>query len=170
MRASPNGIAVIKHFERCVLNSYPDPKTGGDPWTIGWGATGPGIVKGLVWTQLQADNRLATDVLEREMDSSSAIRVAVTPGQFDAFVSILFNVGHGSPTRDGIIRLRSGYPSTLLRKLNAGDYAGSRAEWLKWVSPGSNVTRGLRRRRTAEQALWDGLDAQQAIALGNAVT
>ena len=115
MNAGPNCIAVIQHYERCVLKAYPDPKTGGAPWTIGWGATGAGIGPGVVWTQDQADARLAADVADRVSDANAAIKVPMTQGQFDAFVDILFNVGHGSPVKDGIIRLKNAWPSTLLR-------------------------------------------------------
>lgn len=168
MNTSPNGYAVIKHFERCVLKAYPDPKTGGAPWTCGWGATGKGVDKNTVWTQLQADNRLFMDVAEREDDINEAAHVKLTQGQFDAFVSALFNIGHGSPIKDGLIRLRSGYPSTFLRLLNAGDYSGACKALGAWVSPGTNVEHGLHRRRVAEQALWNGLGANAAIALGDA--
>ena len=168
MKASLNCFAVIKHFESCELKAYPDPKTGGAPWTCGWGATGPAIGPDAIWTQEQADKRLAWDVALRESDANNAITVPIEQGQFDAFVSILFNVGHGSPARDGIIRLKSAYPSTLLRLLNARDYDGARMQFGRWISPGSNVERGLRRRRVAEQALWRGLDAAEAIALGEA--
>jgi lysozyme len=168
-RVSPNGIAVIEYFEHCALKAYPDPKTGGAPWTCGVGATGPGIGPGTVWTQAQANARLVQDLLERESAARSAIRVETTPGQFDAFISILFNVGAGSRAKDGIVRLRNASPSTLLRKLNAGDYAGAREQFARWISPGTRVELGLRRRRRAEQALWDGLTGAQAIALGAAV-
>lgn len=167
MKTGPNGIALIEYYEGCELEAYPDPKTGGDPWTIGVGATGPGIVRGTVWTKAQADARLAADLYIREGDANNAILVEVSQGMFDAFMSILFNVGHGSPVKDGIIRLKSAYPSTLLRKLNAKDYAGACEEFAKWTSPGSSVSHGLRKRRRAEQALWNGLNAAQAIIIGN---
>ena len=64
-RVGPQGIALIKRFEGCAkirrdgrVEAYPDPGTGGEPWTIGWGATGTGIVRGTVWTQEQCDARL----------------------------------------------------------------------------------------------------------------
>ena len=164
MKASPECLALIKHFEALRLRSYPDPGTGAQPFTIGWGSTGPDIGPGVVWDQHKADTRLAADVMLREGDANNAIKVPVTQGQFDAFVSILYNVGHGSPARDGIIRLKTAYPSTLLRKLNAGDYAGAREAFGHWVSPGSSIEPGLRRRRRAEQLLWDGLSAADAIA------
>ena len=170
MNAGPNCIAVIQHYERCVLKAYPDPKTGGAPWTIGWGATGAGIGPDVVWTQAQADVRLAADIAERVSDANAAIKVPMTQGQFDAFIDILFNVGHGSPVRDGIIRLKNAWPSTLLRKLNAGDYAGAREAFAVWISPGTSVTLGLKRRRRTEQALWDGETAASAIAIGEAIT
>lgn len=168
MKVSPNCYAVIKHFETCRLKAYPDPKTGGDPWTVGWGATGPDIDRSTTWTQLQADNRLVWDVGLREADANNAIVVPVTQGVFDGFVSALFNIGHGSPLKDGLIRLRSGYPSTCLRLLNGGQVDLAREALGKWVSPGTNVEHGLHRRRVAEQALWNGMSAAVAIALGDA--
>lgn len=154
-RTSPEGQNVIKEFEDCKLVAYPDPKTGGDPWTVGWGATGEGIGPGTVWTQAQADHRLTEDLHRFENMVFKYVKAPLTQGMFDALVSIFFNVGPGSMKKDGIARLKNGNPSTLLRKLNAGDYDGARAEFLKWVSPGSNVERGLRRRRLAEIERWD---------------
>lgn len=156
MKLSETGLAFIKKFEACKLKAYPDPKTGGAPWTVGWGATGVGVGPGTEWTQQQADARLTEDVSLRETLVNNAVTVPLTQGQFDAMVSIVFNVGQGSPTRDGIIRLKSGLPSTLLRKLNAGDYDGCADAFLSWVSPGSTVERGLTIRRKAERAMFEG--------------
>ena len=107
-----------------------------------------------MWTQEQADERLARDVEAREAIVNEAVTVDLTQGQFDAMVSIVFNVGYGSKRRNGIIRLKSGEPSTLLQNLNDGDYAGAAAEFMRWVSPGSPVERGLRFRRFAEVDLF----------------
>ncbi|MGJ7613943.1 MULTISPECIES: lysozyme [unclassified Variovorax] len=155
MKTSKVGVDLIKRFESCRLVAYPDPKTGGAPWTVGWGATGAGIGPGTIWEQSQADERLMRDIGEREDLVSAAVTVPLTQGQFDAMVSIVFNVGQGSSSRDGIIRLKDGRPSTLLRKLNAGDYAGASLAFDSWVSSGSNVEKGLRRRRTAERAVFE---------------
>jgi lysozyme len=168
MKASPECFAVIRHYESLRLKAYPDPGTGRSPWTVGWGATGPDIGPSTVWTQQQADDRLTSDVALREADVNNALLVAVTQGQFDAFVSALFNIGHGSPIKDGLIRLRSGYPSTFLRLINQGGFDGAREALGKWVSPGTSVEHGLHRRRVAEQALWDGDSAAVAIAKGDA--
>lgn len=154
MKTSPEGIALIKQFEGCHLKAYPDPKTGGDPWTCGWGSTGPDIGPGTVWTQEQADERLMVDIAEAEERVRHYVTHDMTQGQFDAFVSIFFNVGPGSAGRDGIGRLKSGKPSTLLRKFNSGDIGGAEDEWEKWISPGSTVAKGLLRRRLAELELF----------------
>lgn len=153
---SDKGIQLVKDFEGCKLVAYPDPKTGGDPWTVGYGATGSGIGPGTVWTQEHADARLKEDLRQFELLVYKYVKVLLTQGQFDALVSIIFNVGPGSMNKNGIIRLKNGNPSTLLRKLNEGDYTNARAEFMRWVSPGSNVENGLRRRRTAEVKRWDG--------------
>lgn len=155
MKMSKSGIDLIKSFEACKLLAYPDPKTGAAPWTIGWGATGANIKQGVVWSQQQADDRLMEDIGEREAIVGAAVKVPLTQGQFDALVSIVFNVGQGSNSRDGIIRLKDGRPSTLLRKLNAMDYAGASQAFDSWISPGSSVEKGLRRRRSAERVLFD---------------
>jgi lysozyme len=155
MKLSPRGRALMQAYESCKLTAYPDPLTGGEPFTIGWGSTGPDICKGLVWTQKQCDDRFAQKNAEFEGYVNRAVIVPLTQGQFDAMVSIVSNVGPGGPKRDGIIQLKNGMPSTLLRRLNSLDYAGAAAQFLVWVSPGSNVEAGLRRRRIAEVALFN---------------
>ena len=145
---------LIQSFESCKLKAYPDPKTGGAPWTVGWGATGGNIGPSTVWTQDQADSRFETDLEEYEEQVVRAVKKPMTQGQFDAFVSIFFNVGFGSSGRDGIGRLKNGRSSTLLAKFNDGDIAGTCVQWLLWISPGSSVTNGLLRRRKAELALF----------------
>lgn len=68
-RIGPDGISLIRRFESCakkradrLVEAYPDPGTGGDPWTIGWGSTGAGIGPGTVWTQEQCDAQLIRDL------------------------------------------------------------------------------------------------------------
>lgn len=161
MNASPQCHAVIKHFEECVLKAYADPKTKGPPYTCGWGCT-RGVTPTTVWTQEKADAELLVDVHEAEELVDRFVTHPMTQGQYDAFVSIFYNVGEGRPDRpghdgrDGIAFLRDGRPSTLLRKFNAGDIGGAETEWLKWISPGSRVENGLKRRRMAELALFRG--------------
>jgi lysozyme len=154
MRLSPNGVAVAHYFEACKLVAYPDPGSrDGKPWTIGWGHTGPEVVKGLVWTQAQADNVFLSDVTKFERNVAALVNVNLTQGQFDALVLFDYNTGS----------LRT---STLLKLLNAGDYAGAAAQFARWNKNDGKVMRGLIRRRAAEAALWAGKSGTQAITAG----
>lgn len=137
---------LVKSFEGCVLKAYPDPGSGGDPWTIGVGATGPGISKGVVWTQQQADDRLLADLARFGRGVWTAIaEKETTQNRFDALVSFAFNVGIGN--------LLS---STLLRKHVAGDYEGAAAQFIRWNKAAGKVMKGLTRRREAEAKLYKG--------------
>lgn len=161
---------LIEHYESCQLKAKPDPKTGGAPWTVGWGATGFGIIEGTVWTQEKADGRLMVDVARFAGLANNALTVPMLQGQFDAFVSALFNIGPGvAGVKDGLLRLKSGVPSTFLLKLTQKDYTGAKFQLGRWYSPGTIVAHGLRRRRAAEQALWDGKTAAEAIEIGDAL-
>lgn len=143
-RIGPDGIALIKQFEGCRLAAYPDPGTGGDPWTIGWGATGPGIARGVVWTQAQADARLERDLAKYSAEVIKALGSAIdrtSQAQFDALVSFHYNTG-------AIAR------ATLTGKHKAGDFAAAAAEFGRWVNAGGRKMKGLVRRRAAEAKLY----------------
>ena len=160
MKLSAEGAELIQHFERCALNAYPDPKTGGVPWTIGWGHT-QGVRQGDVCTPEQADAWFAGDVAQFERDVLSLVVAPINQWQFDALVSFAYNVGSDI---DEDTKAEGLGDSTLLKKLNAGDYLGAAEEFLKWVSPGSSVERGLRRRRLAERAMFLGRDWRVELA------
>jgi len=142
---------LIQEFEGCAkrrpdgsFEAYPDPGSGGDPWTIGWGSTGPDIKPGVVWTQEQCDARFTEHVAEFGTGVAAAIGDArTTQHQFDAMVSFAYNVGLGNFGS-----------STLLRKHKAGDYAGAAAEFARWNKAAGKVLPGLVRRRAAEAALY----------------
>jgi lysozyme len=155
VKTSEAGKDLIKRFETCRLKAYPDPKTGGDPWTCGWGET-RGVTPDTWWTQDEADRRLNESIASVENIVCKYVTHEMTQGQFDAFVSIIFNVGPGNQWKDGICRLKDGRPSTLMRKFNAGDIGGCEDAWMTWVSQGSNVERGLKTRRAAELVLFRG--------------
>lgn len=166
MKLSPNGERVMHYFEQCRLDAYPDPgSSDGHPWTIGWGHTGPEVVRGLRWTQQQADAAFLADVARFERDVESLLKVVPTQGQFDALVSFAYNVG-SDIDKDTIAEGLG--DSTLLRKFNAGDFAGAKREFPKWNKNDGRVMRGLVRRRAAEQALFDGFSGDSAIAAGKA--
>lgn len=142
MKTSPKGIALIKSAEGLRLKAYPDPGTGGLPWTIGYGSTS-GVTRNMVITEGQAEQMLAEDLARFERIVERAVRVPVTQGQFDALVSFTYNVGEGNFTK-----------STLLRQLNAGDTAGAAEQFSRWVHAGGKVLPGLVKRRAAERALF----------------
>lgn len=164
MRISPHGIAVMHYFEDCRLAAYPDPGSkDGKPWTIGWGHTGPEVVKGLVWTQAKADAVFVQDLAKFEAGVMRLVKAPIGQGQFDALVSFAYNVGLDENHNGKAEGLGE---STLLRKLNAGDYKGAAAEFLKWIKNDGKVMRGLVRRRAAEVCLFQGMGGAQAIAKG----
>lgn len=159
MNVSQEGEALLHYFESCRLEAYPDPGTGGDPWTIGWGHTGPEVVPGLVWTQEMADAAFRNDLSRFERDVDSLLDVPVSQGQFDALVSFAYNVGSDIDADDVAEGLGD---STLLKKLNRGDYEGASLEFPKWCRAGGREMLGLKRRRWAEQALFLGEDWREA--------
>lgn len=137
-------LPLIKAREGCRLTAYPDPGTGGAPWTIGYGCTGEGIGEGTRWTQAQADQSLV-DRLTREVNPAvtAAVRVRLTPKMRAALTSLAYNIGVGAFAR-----------STLVRLLNADDYAGAAEQFAVWRRAGGKVLAGLVARRAAERALF----------------
>ncbi|HGN9433924.1 TPA: lysozyme [Enterobacter hormaechei] len=144
MQTSEKGIALIKEFEGCKLTAYQDSV---GVWTIGYGWTQPvdgkPIRAGMMIKQEAAERLLKVGLVSYESDVSRLVKVSLTQGQFDALVSFTYNLG-----------ARSLSTSTLLRKLNAGDYAGAANEFLRWNKAGGKVLNGLTRRREAERALF----------------
>ncbi|RMA89436.1 MULTISPECIES: lysozyme [Enterobacter] len=144
MQTSDKGISLIKQFEGCKLTAYQDSV---GVWTIGYGWTQPvdgkPIRAGMTIKQETAERLLKTGLVSYESDVSRLVKIGLTQGQFDALVSFTYNLG-----------ARSLSTSTLLRKLNAGDYAGAADEFLRWNKAGGKVLNGLARRREAERALF----------------
>lgn len=144
MQTSDKGIALIKQFEGCKLTAYQDSV---GVWTIGYGWTQPvdgkPIRAGMMIKQETAERLLKTGLVSYESDVSRLVKVGLNQGQFDALVSFTYNLG-----------ARSLSTSTLLRKINAGDYTGAADEFLRWNKAGGKVLNGLTRRREAERALF----------------
>jgi lysozyme len=139
METSSKAIALIKKFEGCKLKAYLCPAK---VPTIGFGATGPDVKLGMVWTQAKADARLASDVA-KFAKGVAAIVPKATQSQFDALVSLAYNIGLGA--------LKG---STLLKLHNAGNHKAAAAEFAKWVKAGGVTLPGLVTRRKAEAALY----------------
>ena len=150
--------ALVDHlhsFESCKLTAYPDPGSNdGHPWTIGWGSTGPDIVKGLTWTPAQCDARFERQLAQFEDGVTRLIGGApTTQGQFDALVSLAYNIGLDED-KDTIAEGLG--DSSLLRKHKAGDHAGAEAAFADWRFNDGREMRGLVRRRAAEAKLYKG--------------
>lgn len=139
MKTSNNGIGFIRSHEGCKLAAYLD---GGGVWTIGVGHT-KGVEKGQTITQEQADKFLADDLAPVESCINGHVTAQLNQNQFDALASFVFNVGEAAFTG-----------STLLKKLNAGDYTGAANEFPKWDHDNGVVVQGLLNRRLDEQALF----------------
>ncbi|MBB3806399.1 lysozyme [Xanthomonas arboricola] len=145
MSALAHAVALIKKFEGCRLTAYPDPATGGDPWTIGWGATGPGIKPGARWTQAQADDRLALDVGRFMAGVRSVLKRPADDNELGAMTSLAYNIG--------VTAFKN---STLVRLFNAGDRAGAAKQFDVWRKANGKVMNGLIRRRAAERKVFEG--------------
>ena len=147
-KIGPQATALIKQYEGLRLKAYPDPATGGKPYTIGYGATrdaaGKPIAPGTVWTKAEADAAFTRDIARFESAVEGMIdNNATDNAQFGALVSLAYNVGERN--------LRT---STLLRKHNAGDYKGAQSEFARWNRANGKPMPGLTRRRAAEAELY----------------
>lgn len=143
MKLSQKGKDLIKSFEGLELRVYPDPGTGGAPYTAGYGHTGPDVKPGMNVTQAMADKWFDEDVSKFEAGVSNALTVETTQNQFDAMVSLAYNIGLGNFTK-----------STLLRKHNAKCWQCAAAQFGVWRNAGGKVMNGLIRRRAAERELY----------------
>jgi GH24 family phage-related lysozyme (muramidase) len=158
MADSPAAVALalplVREFEGCELLAYPDPETGGEPWTIGWGSTryadGRSVQTGDRIEQEQADDLLA-DRLEHD-EQLLAQRIPdwsnLSAHQRAALLSFTYNCGSNWYGSEGF--------ATLSRCLREGALEQVPAALQLYVNPGGPSEAGLRRRRKAEAALWRG--------------
>ncbi len=143
MKCSDEGLEFIMRWEGCKLTAYPDPATGDEPWTIGVGHTG-GVKEGDTITREQALELLRKDAETAEKCVNNGVKGAITQGQFDALVSLVFNIGCGNFTR-----------STLLARLNEGvDDDIVAKQFLVWNRANHKVMAGLTNRRQAEKDVF----------------
>ncbi len=139
MKISQKGLDLIKRFEGLKLKSYLCPA---NVWTIGYGSTGPHVRQGIVITEMEAEALLLKDVARFEKAVNAAAK-SPNQHQFDAMVSLAFNIG-----------IRAFQESTLLKKHNAGDHAEAADQFLRWNRAGRSVLPGLTRRRAQERGLY----------------
>ena len=143
-----DGERLIKSFEGLELEAYPDPGTGGEPITIGYGAT-----RDMNGRPFQLGDRITIAQAERLFDKDTdrfeaaveKLAPAANDNQFAALVSFAYNVGEGE---GGLAT------STMLKLHNAGDYEGAAKEFARWKYSNGRPMKGLIRRRAEEAALY----------------
>ena len=150
MQMSQGGLdSLLKKFEGCKLKAYRCPA---GILTIGYGHTSaagaPEVAEGMTITQDEAESILKNDLVKYEQPVASMVKVDLQPNQFDVLVDFAYNAGVGA--------LKT---STLLKKVNAGDFDAVPDELMKWTKgkipgKGMQVLPGLLRRRQAESAWW----------------
>jgi lysozyme len=139
-RLSQEGLDHIKKSEQLRRKAYlPTPD---DVWTIGWGHTKTAR-KGMVITVKEAEVLLRQDLAWVRQAIADLVRVPLTQSQYDALASFIFNLGRTNFAK-----------STMLRKLNKGDYLGAANEFPRWNKQKGKVLRGLTRRRAEERAMF----------------
>ena len=146
MKLSQEGFDLIISFEG-KLRLRPDGRYDAylcpaGVWTIYAGVT-EGVHQGMICTEEEGAFLFRRELDKHEAAVNRLVKVSLYQSQFDALVSFSYNVGSGALER-----------STLLRKLNAGDYAGAQGEFAKWDRAGKQKLRGLAIRRAKEAELF----------------
>ena len=147
MKTSDMGLSLIKSFEGFSARPYLCPA--GVP-TIGYGATyypdGRRVtMQDRPVTEADATAMLRSMLASYEAGVSRYVLAPINQGKFDALVSFAYNLG--------LSALKS---STLLRLVNARDYAGAASQFGRWNRAGGKVLPGLTRRREAERVMFLG--------------
>ena len=142
---STSGITLICSFEGLKLKAYDD---GGGVWTIGFGTTiypnGIKVKRGDTCTREQAKAYMTYDLKKFESAVNTAVVVPINQNQFDALVSLTYNIGS-----------KAFKNSTLLKKLNVGDIRGAAAQFDVWINDGGKVVQGLVNRRAVERKSFE---------------
>ena len=139
MNTSQQGVELIKKFEGVRYQAYDD---GVGVWTIGVGHT-KGVVKGDQIDDRQVDEFLRQDLESAEYAVNSLVKVELRQTQFDALVSLVFNIGSGAFAN-----------STLLKLLNKGRPEMAADQFPRWNMGGGKILLGLVKRRAAERLLF----------------
>lgn len=130
---------MIEGFEGCRLQAYKCPA---GIWTIGYGHTGPDVFEGLVIDQAHADALLAHDSVRFAVAVSHICPVA-NQNQFDAMVSLCYNIGAGNFSGSSVARMH-----------NAQRYGEADLDFALWNKIDHVVNDGLTRRRAAEAVVY----------------
>ncbi len=142
MRDVPSAaLGLLRQFEGLRLRAYRCPA---GRWTIGYGHT-EHARGGQALTKSEAETLLLSDATETLLFIEKVVRVPLNDNQMAALICFVFNIGIGAFSS-----------STLLKKLNDGDYLSVPEELMRWVKVGEVTLPGLVKRRAAEVALWRG--------------
>ena len=147
---------LIKEFEGCHLSAYPDPLSGGPPWTIGYGTT-KGVKQGDMITLPEAMELLSQEVIQvaEKLRGSVPFWNAMSAKQQSALISFAYNLGSAFYGTAGF--------ETISKRLKDKDWAAVPDALELYRNPGTNVEAGLLRRRRAEGALWSQGLAKQPV-------
>lgn len=146
MNLSEDGFRLIRSFEgyhkrledgRCIAYRCP-----AGVWTIGYGCT-EGVKEGMIWTAEQAENGLRREIAKHEAAVNRLVTVEINQNQFDALVSLSYNIGSGALSK-----------SSVLKKTNAGNFTAAAQAFAAWNKGGGKVLPGLVSRRAREAALF----------------
>lgn len=147
-------IKLIKEFEGCHLSAYPDPLSGGEPWTIGYGTTnysdGRKVQRGDKLTVIDANKLLDLEVdrIAAKLRTTIPFWNAMSANQQGALISFAYNLGSSFFGAPGF--------ETITKRLRDKDWNAVPEALLLYRNPGTNVEAGLKRRREAEGKLWTG--------------
>lgn len=141
LKVSSEGLELIKNSEGLKLKAYRCPA---GKLTIGYGHTGKDVKPEQKITKKEAGELLKADVADTERTINKLVKVPLKQNQFDTLVSFVYNIG--------AVEFKK---STLLDKLNNGNYTAVPAELMRWVYCKKKVLSGLVARRQTEADLWD---------------
>lgn len=147
MRSIPDiAVSFIAKYEGMKLTSYPDPATGGDPWTVGYGSTGPHVTPGMTITKAKALGLLRDDVGHAVRKLYSVLTPAaidsLDEAQWAALISFAFNLGAKKTW-------------SIWKHINTGKLDLVPGEIMRFTRANGKVMKGLVNRRSAEVALWN---------------
>lgn len=140
MKTGQRGIDLIKEFEGCELKAY---RCSAGVLSIGYGHTGPDVEEGMTISEDRAELLLRDDLAWAEECVNKHVNLTIEQYQFDALVSLVFNIGCLAFSK-----------STLLKLINAYQFEAAALQFPRWNKAGGRELAGLTRRRLAEKELF----------------